>query len=50
MVEAGESIWPDTEAARLGDLKRRLSMYRLRAKVFLDESSDLAVQRYSERT
>jgi hypothetical protein len=43
MVEAGESIWLDTEAARLGDIKRRLSMYRLRAKVSLDERSDLAV-------
>src|SRR5947207_9249534 len=43
MVEAGESIWLDAEAARLGDLKRRLSMYRLRAKVSLDERSDLAV-------
>jgi folate-binding protein YgfZ len=43
MVEAGESIWLDAEAARLGDLKRRLSMYRLRARVSLDERSDLAV-------
>jgi folate-binding protein YgfZ len=43
MAEAGESIWLDTEAARLGDLKRRLSMYRLRARVSLDERSDLAV-------
>src|SRR5438270_8724282 len=43
MVEAGESIWLDAEAARLGDLKRRLSMYRLRAKVSLDERPDLAV-------
>jgi folate-binding protein YgfZ len=42
MVEAGESIWLDAEAARLADLKRRLSMYRLRAKVSLDERSDLA--------
>jgi hypothetical protein len=42
MVEAGESIWLDAEAARLGDLKRRLSMYRLRAKVSLDERPDLA--------
>src|SRR5436305_4182011 len=41
MVEAGESIWLDAEAARLGDLKRRLSMYRLRAKVSLDERPDL---------
>ena len=43
MVEAGESIWLDAEATRLGDLKRRLSMYRLRARVSLDERSDLAV-------
>jgi tRNA-modifying protein YgfZ len=43
IVEAGESIWLDAEAARLGDLKRRLSMYRLRARVSLDERSDLAV-------
>jgi folate-binding protein YgfZ len=43
MVEAGESLWLDAEAARLGDLKRRLSIYRLRAKASLDERSDLAV-------
>src|SRR5438874_8771154 len=43
MVEAGESIWLEAEAARLADLKRRLSMYRLRAKVSLDERPDLAV-------
>jgi folate-binding protein YgfZ len=43
MVEAGESFWLDAEAARLGDLKRRLSIYRLRARVSLDERSDLAV-------
>jgi hypothetical protein len=43
MVEAGESIWLEAEAARLGDLKRRLSMYRLRAKASLDERPDLAV-------
>jgi len=43
MVEAGESIWLEAEAARLADLKRRLSMYRLRAKVSLDERLDLAV-------
>jgi tRNA-modifying protein YgfZ len=43
MVEAGESIWLETEAARLGDLKRRLSVYRLRAKVSLEEQPDLAV-------
>ena len=43
MVEAGESIWLETEAARLDDLKRRLSIYRLRAKVSLEEQPDLAV-------
>jgi hypothetical protein len=43
MVEAGESIWLDTEIARLGDLKRRLSIYRLRAKASLDERPDLCV-------
>jgi folate-binding protein YgfZ len=43
IVEAGESIWLDAEAARLGDLKRRLSTYRLRAKVSLDERPDLGV-------
>ena len=43
MVGEGETIWLDAEAARLADLKRRLSIYRLRAKVALDERPDLAV-------
>jgi hypothetical protein len=43
LVECGETIWLDGEAARLADLKRRLSMYRLRSKVTLDERPDLAV-------
>jgi folate-binding protein YgfZ len=43
LVEAGGTIWLDGEAARLADLKRRLSMYRLRAQVTLDERPDLAV-------
>jgi hypothetical protein len=43
LVEIGDTIWLDGEAARLADLKRRLSMYRLRAKVTLDERPDLAV-------
>lgn len=43
MVEAGESIWLDTEAHRLSDLKRRLSVYRLRARVSLEERPDLTV-------
>src|SRR5580698_2675032 len=33
LVEHGETIWLDGEAARLADLKRRLSRYRLRSKV-----------------
>jgi folate-binding protein YgfZ len=43
LAEIGETIWLDGEAARLGDLRRRLSMYRLRAKVTIEERSDLAV-------
>jgi folate-binding protein YgfZ len=43
MIEVGEAIWLDGEAARLADLKRRLSLYRLRAKVTLDERPELAV-------
>jgi tRNA-modifying protein YgfZ len=43
MVEAAETILLDAEAQRLADLKRRLSIYRLRAKAALDERPDLAV-------
>src|SRR5271170_7828957 len=43
MVEASETILLDAEARRLADLKRRLSIYRLRAKAALDERTDLAV-------
>jgi folate-binding protein YgfZ len=43
MVETAETIWLDAEAARLGDLKRRLSMYRLRAKVEIVERPELMV-------
>ena len=43
MIEVGGAIWLEAEAARLGDLKRRLSIYRLRAKAALDEQPDLAV-------
>jgi folate-binding protein YgfZ len=43
MVEADESLWLDAEAGRLTDLKKRLSLYRLRAKASLDEQPDLAV-------
>jgi folate-binding protein YgfZ len=43
MVELEETIWLDAEAARLGDLRRRLSLYRLRAKVEIAERPELAV-------
>jgi tRNA-modifying protein YgfZ len=43
MVAHGEAILLDCEVARLADLKRRLSMYRLRAKVVIEERSELAV-------
>ena len=43
MVEQGEAIWLDAEAARLADLKRRLSLYRLRAKVEIAERPELGV-------
>ena len=43
MIEFGEAIWLDAEAGRLSDLKRRLSIYRLRAKATLDERPDFAV-------
>jgi folate-binding protein YgfZ len=43
LVERDETLWLDGEAPRLADLKRRLSLYRLRAKVTLDERPDLAV-------
>jgi hypothetical protein len=43
MVEEGGAIRLDAEAARIADLKRRLSMYRLRAKVVIEELPDLAV-------
>jgi len=43
MVELGEAIWLDAEAARLGDLRRRLTLYRLRAKVEIAERPGLAV-------
>ena len=43
LAEVGETIWLDGEAARLADLKRRLSLFRLRAKVTIDERPDLTV-------
>jgi len=43
IAEFGETIWLEAEAARLSELKRRLSIYRLRAKTTLDQRPDLAV-------
>ena len=43
LAEVGEAIWLDCEAARLDDLRRRLSMYRLRAKIALDPRPELGV-------
>jgi len=43
MIEFGEAVWLEAEAGRLSDLKRRLSIYRLRAKAALDERPELAV-------
>ena len=37
MIEVGDAIWLEAEARRLDDLKRRLSIYRLRAKATLEE-------------
>src|ERR1700745_754022 len=37
MAEVDGVIWLDAEAAHLGDLKRRLAIYRLRARAALDE-------------
>ncbi len=43
-VSSGDAtILLDAEARRLADLKRRLSVYRLRAKVALEERPELAV-------
>jgi folate-binding protein YgfZ len=43
IADTGESILLDVEADRLAELKRRLSLYRLRAKASLDERPDLCV-------
>ena len=40
VVQMEDVLYLDCEVARLDDLKRRLSLYRLRAKVALDDASD----------
>ena len=44
IVQAGDALLLDCEAARAADLMRRLSLYRLRAKVTIEElTADFAV-------
>jgi folate-binding protein YgfZ len=43
MIEFGGALWLEAEAGRQSDLKRRLSIYRLRAKAALAERPELAV-------
>lgn len=40
LVQVGDKLLLDCEAGRLADLKRRLSMYKLRAKVTVSDVSD----------
>lgn len=40
LAEAGESLLLDGEQARLADLKRRLSIYKLRAKVTISDATE----------
>lgn len=40
IVALGDALYLDGEAARLADLKRRLGLYKLRAKVSLGEAND----------
>lgn len=40
IVALGDALYLDGEAARLADLKRRLGLYKLRAKVSLAEAND----------
>lgn len=43
VVERGDALLLDAEAARLEDLRKRLSMYKLRAKVTIAVAEDLTV-------
>lgn len=43
MVEQGDALLLEGEAARLDDLRKRLSLYKLRAKVTIAARDDLAV-------
>jgi folate-binding protein YgfZ len=43
MIEFGGALWLEGETGRQSDLKRRLSIYRLRAKAALEERPELTV-------
>src|SRR5215813_7483280 len=43
MIEFAGAVWLEVEGMRLGDLRRRLSIYRLRARATLEERPDLGV-------
>jgi folate-binding protein YgfZ len=43
IAEIGETLYLEGEAARLADLKRRLSIYKLRSKVTISEASGFKV-------
>ena len=43
VVASGDALWLDCEAARREALRRRLSMYRLRARVVIEAGLDLEV-------
>src|SRR5258708_7826571 len=43
VVELGEALLLETERTRLADLRKRLSLYKLRAKVTIEPADDLAV-------
>ena len=43
IAAAGDAYWLDVEAARRDDLKRRLTMYKLRSKVTLEAPDDRTV-------
>jgi folate-binding protein YgfZ len=44
VAASGDALWLDVEAARADDLRRRLSIFRLRAKATLALEPDLAVE------
>jgi folate-binding protein YgfZ len=43
IIDHDRALWLEAEAGRLSELKRRLSIYRLRARATLDQRPELAV-------